>query len=286
MFKTPFFKGIISFLIVLLFMPIGHALMVVNEKVLENKMFIGAFLIGLAGLISLIIGIYKNDKSNTATLMGLLAGVLVWTGWVEFSFVWIAQKLNVAPLMENGEIVTKPEYLVMLSSLGLLLTVLSFFMLRATNCNFFVFFQKLTNIKNKLGKENKSTKLYSIITFIETIMLLWFFYILLLVIYDKSIAGDRHPITFAVAFGSLTWAAYLFLNLIKINKFDYSIRYAIPTVIIFWNFIEIIGRWNYFKEIWVHPFEYWVENLIILTLLLIFTVFYFTQGKRNINQNI
>ena len=69
-------------------------------------------------------------------------------------------------------------------------------------------------------------------------------------------------------------AAYLFLNLIKISKFDYAIRYAVPTVIIFWNFVEVSGRWNLFKEIWVHPFEHWVENGIILILLLLFTIYY------------
>lgn len=282
--KSPVFKGIFSFITVLLFMPIGHALMVANEKILGEKMFIGAFVIGFAGVVSLIIGILKNEKGTASTLFGLLAGILVWTGWVEFSFVWIAKKLKVAPLIENGEIATKPEYLVMLSSAGLLLTLLLFFILRATSCNFFVFFQKITGIKNKLGLENKKTRLYSVNTFIETVMLLWTFYILLLVVYDKDIAGDRHPVTFAVAFGSLVWSVYLFIKLIKITKFDYSVRYAVPTVIIFWNFVEIIGRWNIFKEIWLHPFEHWIENLIILILLFVFTAYYFKENRKNIIQ--
>lgn len=285
-YYSPFFKGILSFLIVLLFMPIGHALMVLNEKLMGNNMYYGAFLIGLLGLICLVIGILNNKKQKQATLLGLLAGILIWTGWVEFSFVWIAEKLNVAPLLENGKVATKPEYLVMLSSLGLLLTMLSFFILRASNCKFFIFLQNLLRIKNKLGSENKSSKLYSVITFIETVMILWTFYILLLIVYDNDIAGDRHPITFVVAFGSLLWSIFLFFKLIKISKFDYSLRYAIPTVIIFWNFIEIIGRWNIFDEIWLHPFEHWIENLIILILLLIFSIYFYTENKKNTIQNI
>ncbi|MCC6722027.1 MAG: hypothetical protein IT243_07470 [Bacteroidia bacterium] len=283
---SSFWKGFLSFVIVLLFMPIGHALMVANEKILGDNMFAGAFVIGFLGLIALVTGILKNENYTHATLWGLLAGILVWTGWVEFSFVWIAGKLNVAPQIENGEVSTKPEYLVMMSSLGLLLTLLTFFILRASGCKFFVFIQKITGIKNKLGSENKKTKLFAVITFIETIMLLWFFYIVLLLIYDKDIAGDKHPVTFAVAFGSLLWSIYLFLQLIKITKFDYSLRYAIPTVIIFWNFIEIIGRWNLFKEIWVHPFEHWVENLTILILLIGFTVYYFIESRKKTIEQI
>ncbi|MCA0431320.1 MAG: hypothetical protein LCH32_12545 [Bacteroidetes bacterium] len=269
--------GFFSFLIVLLFMPIGHALMVLNEKLFEHYKFIGAFVIGFIGIISLIIGIIKNKNQFAATLYGLLAGVLVWTGWVEFSFVWIAEKLNVAPLIENGEIATKPEYLVMMSSLGLLLTFLVFFILKQTNCQFFIWVQNLIGLRKYIKQEASSNKPFAILTFIETIVILWTFYIVLLLVYDNDIAGDKHPATYFVAFGSLFWSLYLTLKLIKIQKFDYAIRYAVPTVIIFWNFIEVIGRWDLMKEIWIHPFEHWLENLIILALLVFFIGYYVTE---------
>ncbi len=48
----------------------------------------------------------------------LFRGLLVWTGWIEFAFVYFANRYNVAPLMDNGEIATKPEYLIMPSSVG------------------------------------------------------------------------------------------------------------------------------------------------------------------------
>ena len=100
---------------------------------------------------------------------------------------------------------------------------------------------------------------------------------MLLLVYDNDIAGDKHPATYFVAFGSLFWSLYLTLKLIKIQKFDYAIRYAVPTVIIFWNFIEVIGRWDLMKEIWIHPFEHWLENLIILALLVFFIGYYVTE---------
>lgn len=272
---TRYKKGILSFLIVLLFMPIGHALMVLNENIFEHQKFIGAFVIGLLGVFSLAFGMQKDANKATATMLGLVAGILIWTGWVEFSFVWMAEKLHVAPLIENGEVATKPEYLVMMSSLGLLLAMLVYFGLSHTKCQFFNWFQKLARIKPIIGQNG--TRPVAMTTFVETVMILWTFYIVLLLVYDQDIAGDKHPATYFVAFGSLFWSVYLFLNLVRISKLDYAIRYAIPTVIIFWNFVEVIGRWDLFKEIWVHPFEHWIENLMILVLLMGFSAYYLKE---------
>ena len=52
-------------------------------------------------------------------------------------------------------------------------------------------------------------------------------------------------------------------QLLKVSKMAYAIRYSIPTVIIFWNSIEILGRWNYFEEVWVEPTEYILETILI-----------------------
>ncbi|MBW7867076.1 MAG: hypothetical protein H3C31_01990 [Brumimicrobium sp.] len=272
--------GLVSFMIVLLLMPIGHALMVLNEIILQDHKFLGAFGIGFIGLILLVFGLVNNHHRNTATVLGFLAGVLVWTGWVEFSFVWIAEKLKVAPLMDGDGILTKPEYLVMLSSIGLLLSFLLLFLFSKTKCTFFVWIQKIFKIKQHIDDNKASFKPLAIITFIETIMLLWTFYIVLLVVYDNDIAGDRHPATFIVALGSLIWSLYLIFKLLRISKLDYAIRYAIPTVIIFWNVVEIMGRWNLFQEIWVLPIEYILENVAILLGLIGVSLYYFYFKKK------
>lgn len=115
---SSFKTGLIAFLIVLLLMPLGHALMVLNEHMLDEQKLIGAFFIGVLGLALLVWGIFSDKKRTLATILGLLGGVLLWTGWIEFSFVWIAEKLNIPHLEENGEVVTNAEYLVMMSSLG------------------------------------------------------------------------------------------------------------------------------------------------------------------------
>jgi len=154
-----------------------------------------------------------------------------------------------------------------------------------TRCTFFNWIQQKLGLSAYLPKKANNNKPYAMITFIELIMIVWVFYILLLLVYDDQIFGDRHPVAYITAFGSLFWSLYLMVKLVKIKKFGYAIRYAIPTVVIFWNFVEIVGRWNFFKEFWIHPLEYKFELLLILFILIGLTiVFYFENKKAHLKQ--
>lgn len=278
--------GILAFLIVLFLMPIGHAMMVLTEKIFNSNKFYTAFGIGLVGVILLIVGIFKNQKKAISTILGLLSGILIWTGWVEFSFVWVAEKLSISPLIENGEIITKPEYLVMMSSIGMLSCMLLFFILSPSKCQFFVWIQKILKIQLDIKANSTNVqKLNAVTVFIETIILLWTFYIVLLFLYDETLIGDKHIITQLAAVAFLIWSIYLFFKLIHINKFDYSIRYAVPTVIIFWNTIEILGRWNLFQEVWIHPFEYFIFNISLFIGLLTMLGYYFYKNFKSSKLN-
>ena len=272
--KVGLRNGFFSFLLVLLLMPIGHAIMVLNEHLLLEYKYQGAIAMGFAGIILLIWGIKKNSKPTLATILGFLGGVLVWTGWVEFSFMWIAEKNNVSHLMVDNEIATKREYLVMMSSLGLLCTFYFFYLFTRSNCTFYIWQQKYLGFREDIKTQVGFKKPFAVSTFIETIMIIWTFYVVLLLVYDDQIAGDRHIATYIVGFGSLLWSLYLISKLVRIQSFDYAIRYAVPTVIIFWNFVEILGRWDLFKEIWVHPMEYkWEVSIFFIILAIILYIF-------------
>jgi len=272
--KVGLRNGFFSFLLVLLLMPIGHAIMVLNEHLLLEYKYQGAIAMGFAGIILLIWGIKKNSKPTLATILGFLGGVLVWTGWVEFSFMWIAEKNNVSHLMVDNEIATKREYLVMMSSLGLLCTFYFFYLFTRSNCTFYIWQQKYLGFREDIKTQVGFKKPFAVSTFIETIMIIWTFYVVLLLVYDDQIAGDRHIATYIVGFGSLLWSLYLISKLVRIQSFDYAIRYAVPTVIIFWNFVEILGRWDLFKEIWVHPMEYkWEVSAFFIILAIILYIF-------------
>ena len=279
--KRHRFIGFSAFMIVLFTMPLGHAVMIIMEKTLgETYLTPAAFLVGLAGLVLAIWGFYMK-KETPATFAGLFGGLLVWTGWIEFTFVYYAHRYNVAPLIENGEIVTKPEYLILMSSVGFWAIITLFYIFSArTGCIFYSWIQK------KLGIDKKNESLHTIVrnnsltTFMETNMLLWTSYLVLMFAYDNALLGDRHPVTACIAFGSLAWSAYLFAKLVKIQKIGYAIRYAIPVVIIFWTFVEILGRWNLFQEIWIEPMKYRTEMIVMFVTMVLFSLFLFRTKKQ------
>jgi hypothetical protein len=265
-------------------MPLGHAVMILMEKGLGHEyVYLAAVIMGFVGLFLLIWGVISANETK-ATFLGLFAGLFIWTGWIEFAFVYYANRFGVAPLMENGEIVTKPEYLIMPSSVGFwAILMIYYFLGTKTGCQFFNWFQrKLKLTKTVDFKPAKRT--VAMTTLMELIALLWTFYLLLLFVYDNNFFGDRHIVTYIVAFGSLFWSLYLFIKLMRIQNMGYAIRYSIPTVIIFWNFIEILGRWDLFHEIWVEPMKYWLEMTIVSAIFTLLIVITLNEKKKTAKQ--
>lgn len=258
----PPFVGLLAFVVVFIVQALGHTVMILMEDIFgEDRAILAAFIVGLAGAALLLIGM-RNRNEVAATWYGFWAGTLLWTGWVEFSFVWSAHTLGVPDLMDPrvaGAIQTKAEYLVMMSSIGLLGATLVYFLLnKETKCNMFLWIQRHARLKT--GKPNPAhQRNFAAITSLETVYVLWFCYLLLLFIYDESILGDHHPVTYAIFFLMIIWAGFLFLRLMKFWKVTTAIRYAIPTGIIAWNAVEIAGRWNLFTSFWEKPWDYALE---------------------------
>jgi hypothetical protein len=271
-FAKPPFIGLLAFVIVFLTQGLGHTVMIMMEKLFGHEyVFHSAVVMGLFGSWLLWYGM-KHNSEVAATWYGFFAGTFLWTGWVEFSFVAYARHLGVEPLMQGGEIVTLPEYLVMSSSLGILMATLVYFLFnKETKCNFFHWFQR--NMGMSTGKPNRNhERNFAGITALETIYVIWFFYLALLIIYDEAILGDRHPIVYGLFFANLIWSVYLLQRLVKFWKVTTAIRYAIPTAIIAWNNVELLGRWDFFTEIWVHPEEYWLEMSLVFGAVVVITV--------------
>jgi hypothetical protein len=266
MYRPPW-VGLLAFVIVFVVQALGHTVMIVMEEVWPGKNYVyeSAFAMGLLGAMLLFIGM-KSTNEVSATWLGFWAGTFLWTGWIEFSFVWSGNYLNVPDLMDPnvpGTIATKAEYLVMMSSLGIMGATLAYFMLnKETKCNMFIWFQR--NLGLKTGKPNPNhERNFAAITALETIYVIWFFYLLLLFMYDENILGDRHPVTYGIFFLNVVWAVYLFQRLMKFWRVTTAIRYGIPTAIIAWNAVEIGGRWHLFTEFWEKPQEFWLEMSLV-----------------------
>jgi hypothetical protein len=263
----PPWVGLLAFVIVFVVQALGHTVMIVMEDVWPGPGYVyqSAFAMGVLGAVLLFLGM-RNSNEVAATWYGFWAGTFLWTGWIEFSFVWSANYLGVPDLPDPhvaGAIATKAEYLVMMSSIGVMSATLAFFVMnKETKCNFFVWFQRHLGLRT--GKPNPShERNFAGITALETIYVIWFFYLLLLFIYDESILGDRHPVTYGIFFLNVIWAVYLFNRLMKFWKVTTAIRYGIPTAIVAWNAVEIAGRWHLFTEFWEHPQDFALEMALL-----------------------
>ena len=74
---------------------------------LQNHALRNLFM-GLIGLIMVITGVFaKGDTQQT--LWGLFGGLLFWTGWIEFIYVYYAHRFRVQPHSRRRS-GNKPEY--------------------------------------------------------------------------------------------------------------------------------------------------------------------------------
>lgn len=276
-------KTILSFLVVLFTMPLGHAMMMLMDRLMNPvSVHYAGFLMGLVGLFIVIAGVFvKGDTKQT--LCGLFGGLLFWTGWVEFLFQYYANRYGTQPEIENGVVVTRPEYLILPATFGLWMMVMTLYIFcTRTGCNFINWWQKLLFGKHKTEiAARPMTRHVSIVTFMELNMILWTSYLALMFCYDPHFIGDHSPITFLVGFGCLVGSIFMFKRELRLATWGANIRMAIATVIVFWTPVEILGRVNFFTEIWIYPERYKGPMIAILIAFLALVVGLVCAARRN-----
>lgn len=308
----PPFVGIVAFLAVFAVQPLGHIVMIVMEKLLathnywysqfydsppiipegaenfagiENIIYLPAFVMGLIGIIIIMWGA-RRDTEIAGTWAGFVGASLLWTGWVEFSLHFHARYFAVKTLCGPGEYIyycaerpgTKPEYFLMQGSVGFMLAIMLYFMLnKETRCNMFRWMHK--HLRIRVGKPSRGlTRNFANNVAIETITILWFFYVYLMFLYDPVLIGETHWFTY-LSFGIfLVWSLYLIQRLLRFKRVTSALRYAIPTGIIFYNLFEIAGRWEWYKEFWVHPFEHPILSTLVLIAVIGFAIISILQA--------
>lgn len=280
--KKNWAKSIVSFLLVLFTMPLGHALMLIMEKTMDPvTVHYSAFFMGLVGLLTVVAGVFvKGDTRQT--LFGFIGGLLFWTGWVEFLFQYYAVRWGTQPEMENGEIVTRPEYLILPATFGLWMMVMTLYVFSTRNgCNFINWWQKLLFRGRKPEiAARPMTRHTSIVTFMELMMILWASYLLLMFCYDKNFIGDTHPITSIVAVACFIGSIFIFKRQLKLSSWGANIRMSIASVITFWTPVEVLGRLDFFHEIWVEPQKYAIQMWTILGAFVLLVVYVAVTGHK------
>lgn len=303
-------KTLGAFLLVLFTMPLGHALMMLMEHFMQPTLLhYSAFFMGLLGLIITVWGIFvKGDTRQT--IFGLSGGLLFWTGWVEFLFGYYAQRYGVhCDLVGSGVVTTtteylngvavnheylingtpledftraelklirgsRPEYLIMPSSFGFfMMFALIYICCLRTGCHAINWCQKqLFRDRRDIIVFKPMTRHVSIVTFMQLNTMLWALYLVLMFCYDPVFLGDHHPVTYAVAAGCLVGSIFMLRKQLRMSTWGANIRMAIATVIVFWTFVEIMGRNRFFNEIWVAPLEHQGEMWSILAAFIILIV--------------
>lgn len=252
-------KALASFLLVLFTMPLGHAAMILMEHWLApGPLHVCAFLLGLAGLIITIIGVFvKGDLKQT--LCGLFGGLLFWTGWVEFLFQYYADRFGMQPYVDEATgKVTQPEYLILPATFGFMMMFLLLYLFSIrSGCNFFNWCQKkLFGSRRDIIVARPITRHTSIVTFMELNLMMWACYVLLMFCYDTEFLGDTHSVTLVIAVGCLIGSMFIFLKQLRIASWGANIRMSIATVLTFWTFVEVLGHIGIMKEIWLEPTEH------------------------------
>lgn len=252
-------KALASFLLVLFTMPLGHAAMILMEHWLApGPLHVCAFLLGLAGLIITIIGVFvKGDLKQT--LCGFFGGLLFWTGWVEFLFQYYADRFGMQPYVDEATgKVTQPEYLILPATFGFMMMFLLLYLFSIrSGCNFFNWCQKkLFGSRRDIIVAKPITRHTAIVTFMELNLMMWVCYVLLMFCYDTEFLGDTHPVTLVIAVGCLIGSMFIFLKQLRIASWGANIRMSIATVLTFWTFVEVLGHIGIMKEIWLEPTEH------------------------------
>lgn len=263
-------------------MPLGHAVMVLMEKYMtETAVHYSAFLLGLVGILLAAWGVFvKGDTKQT--LCGFFGALLFWTGWVEFLFQYYANRYGVQPEIENGIVVTKPEYLILPATFGLWMMVMLLYIFSTRNgCLFINWWQKvLFRARKSEIAARPMTRHTSIVTFMEFNMIMWTCYLALMFCYDKNFLGDHHPVTLLLALGCLIGAVFMFKRQLRLASWGANIRMSIATVIVFWTPIEVMMRINLFTEIWIQPEKYKIPMITILAAFLCLLIYICINAAR------
>ena len=212
--RRYWWKAIASFLMVLFTMPLGHGLMIIMEHLMsETVLHYSAFVMGAVGMAMVIVGVFAKGDTRQ-TLWGFFGGLLFWTGWVEFLFMYFANRFGTQPELDpvTGEIVTRPEYLILPASFGFWMMIMVMYLFSTKNgCNFINWWQRLLfrGKKNDIAAR-PMTRHTSIVTFMELMMLLWTSYLLLMFCYDDVFLGENHPVTLLVGVGCFIGSFFIF----------------------------------------------------------------------------
>lgn len=265
--QTNWGKAIVSIAVTLAAMPLTHILArMLKDGTTGVEQFYAGMGMGAFGLGLVIAGVFiKGDARQS--LLGLFGGMFYWMGAIDFLFMYYAERFGTQAQLDpvTGEIVSRPEYLILPATFGFWMMVMMLYLFCTANgCNFLNWWQRLFFGKHK--KEiaaRPMTRHTSIVAFMEVITMLWTCYLTLMFCYDERFLGDRHPVTLLVGMLGLISSLFMFARLLRYSSWGMSLRYGFATVIIFWITVEVFDRISLLPALWNAPGEHILQIILI-----------------------
>jgi hypothetical protein len=254
--KTLF--AILCVLCTLLVMPVAHTMTALLHEIQNSWVWAYTNIgIGLLGFIVIWLGLRKNEVQ--ACVLGLIGGTLMFVGFFEFTFALFADVFNVPPLLnpETGTVLLTPGLQINEASFFLMLPVfLLFYANHQVRCNMIVWFRK--TLRMDVGKPTEPSKgrSYARIVATETLFIIWMIYAISLITMDPRVLGPTHWLSGVIYVGFFIWPLYLNYRIIKIKVPGSILRYAIPTGILYWSWVEMLASMDVINEYYLHPLEY------------------------------
>ena len=261
-------KAIVSIAVTLAAMPLTHILArMLKDGTTGVEQFYAGMGMGVFGLGLVIAGVFiKGDARQS--LLGLFGGMFYWMGAIDFLFMYYAERFGTQAQLDpvTGEIVSRPEYLILPATFGFWAMVMMLYLFCTANgCNFLNWWQRLFFGKHK--KEiaaRPMTRHTSIVAFMEVITMLWTCYLTLMFCYDERFLGDRHPLTLLVGMLGLIGSLFMFARLLRYASWGISLRYGFATVIIFWIAVEVFDRISLLPALCNAPGKHILQIVLIV----------------------
>jgi hypothetical protein len=205
------------------------------------------------GLVLLLLTA-RLESDATQSIVGIFAGNLLWTGGVEYGLVIAARTLGVGKnigVVDGHVVATFGEYVLLKHTWGLMGLVLAYLLfLESSRCTLFLGVrERIQMMRGPLTHGRIGN--YGPRTAFQYASTVWAFYLLLLWAYDEHLFGVHSWTTYGILFGSLAGSVYCVYRLHQQTGWGPAVRYAVPAMIVVWTPIEILAKWNVFREPWL-----------------------------------
>jgi len=274
--------GIMALLSCYAIIPVMHILMTGIAHWLSVSQFNVGLVMGLVG-VGLIYHATQKPSELYQTWMGLTAGNLIFTGWIEFGNDWWALHLGVQPLLRADGSTELLAGMRVFQVGGYFFACVAIMLLfnKETYCRAVAWIRRRLHMN--VGRPTPGyQRNFAVLTAWENIAVTWCLYVPMLAMYDRTIFGPDHWVTYAGFFGSIVWGVYIAWRLFHFKRFAPALRYAIPVSIILWVPVEIAAEWRLFEEAWAHPWKYKTECGLLIAALVVVVFMARYTSKRNI----